>query len=358
MRLYEFYNVLLEKKTSELQSFKNELLKRLKDLPDDRKTLSALKEIEELLNAVHAGGRVEYVNAQLKNLQDPDVEEAQRVLARYILSLDADPEDRQAMLKLWSQDDGLVNISQLLTPGVVNYMPDVIRGYDNPAIKEFSDELFEIEGYGKGKGEFALSIMSRRINLPAKGDLMVTGYGGVELKAESAKGGRFVDQEVFPKGNYATAANQISAILKDKLNVTAGKTGINLRVLVRSVEALSEDPEFDNLKNLVKELVSGIFFSVPAGQRNKLVNAILAGDEDTAHQLYTDLSYENYTRVKTEDKGVLFIRLNVSPYEFLYATSVADIKQAGMKLSGLTIYPIVSGSDVRGIFPQITLRPA
>lgn len=357
MRLFEVFNIVSENKDQRLLALKDELVNRLKDLPDDQKTLSALQEIEELLNSVHAGGRVEYVNHQLKNLNDPDVAEARRVLARYILSLGADPEDRQKMLETWKEDDGLVDTKILLTPGKVNFMPDVIRGYDNPAIKEFADEIFEIEGYGKGKGEFALSIMSRSINLPAKGDLFVIGFGNVEIKAESKQGGRFYDQEVTPSPNYRAVSKQIDDLLSEKIGfVGTEKTGISLAALCVAVSSLQQDEDFDTLKSLIKELVESIFYSLPATQTNSLADFIVAGDSSSARQLYTELAFDNYRKKKTEDKGILFLQLNVDPYKFVYATDLADVKKAGMKLTGSTIYPIVRITDMRPLFPQTTVR--
>ena len=64
----------------ELEAFKQALAGRIKELPPDDTTVKALREIEDLLKNVHAGGKVGIINGQLQQLNDPTVTESPRTL--------------------------------------------------------------------------------------------------------------------------------------------------------------------------------------------------------------------------------------------------------------------------------------
>ena len=64
----------------ELDAFKAVIANRIKQLPDDDVTAKALREIEDLLKNVNAGGKMGIINGKLAAIQDPTVDAAQKEL--------------------------------------------------------------------------------------------------------------------------------------------------------------------------------------------------------------------------------------------------------------------------------------
>ena len=100
----------------DLSSLKKVVTSKIKELPEDEATVKALKEIEDLLKHVHAGGKMGIINGELKKIDDPTVTAAQKLLARYIMSLDMTPDQRDELFTLW-REDKLVNRKKLLSSG-------------------------------------------------------------------------------------------------------------------------------------------------------------------------------------------------------------------------------------------------
>jgi len=159
----------------EIEAFKKIIAGKIKQLPDNDNTAKALREIEDLLKHVNAGGKMGIINGELASINDPTVDAAQKELARYIMSIDMTPADRDQLFNLW-RSNKLVKIDQLLGHGKKNFS-EIITGYKtNPAIRELSNELMRISALGQGKGEFGLSVMSKSINKQeGKGDLNISG---------------------------------------------------------------------------------------------------------------------------------------------------------------------------------------
>ena len=120
---------------NELTAFKQALADKIKQLPDDDATAKALREIEDLLKHVNAGGKAGIINGELASIDDPTVNAAQKILARYIMGIDMTPANRNQLFDLWRANK-LVKIDVLLSPGKKNFS-DIITDYDkNPAIRE------------------------------------------------------------------------------------------------------------------------------------------------------------------------------------------------------------------------------
>ena len=203
--LREYIDIVTEKvNTAELERIKQVIAAKIKQLPDDDVTKKALAEIEDLLRNVNAGGKAGIINGKLQSIDDPTVRAAQKELARYILSIDMTPAQRDELFDLWKADR-LVDHNALLKKGQKT-IADVIPKYNsNPAIKEFVDDIMSIAALGQGKGEFGLSVLSRQINKPEKGDLIIKGIP-IEVKTTDGGAGRFTDQEVRPGVGFEMAA--------------------------------------------------------------------------------------------------------------------------------------------------------
>lgn len=336
----------------ELEAFKDVIAGRIKQLPDDDVTAKALREIEDLLKHVNAGGKMGIINGKLAAVRDPTVDAAQKELARYILSIDMSPKDRDQLFDLWSSDK-LVKTNVLLSSGKKNF-GQIITNYDsNPAIRELSNELMRISALGQGKGEFGLSVMSKSINKQeGKGDLLIDGRD-IEVKTTDGGAGRFTDQEVRPGAGFDQAARQLTEFIR-QYQPNLPKSGPNLDVLVKFYQTLSADPatkkEADTFIKLVTTVIENIF---DGENVSPIINAIQSGNINAAKQEYAKTNF-NYYMSKKKDEGVLYISLVKDPIMTVFFKDADDLAASGLRLHAGTAY-ITSVSDVRLPYPQIEI---
>jgi hypothetical protein len=346
MRAFEF---LLEAEESQIGNLQQILSKKIVELPADETTLKALKEVEVLLNNIQAGGRLGYVNGKLEEIGDEDVTKARKLLAKYFLSLQADPDDRKDLLARWKSDQ-LVDIEKLTSP-VAHKIPDVINGYkENPAIKEFTDDLVEVAALGQGKGEFMLSVFSKRINKKAKGDLVINGKD-IELKTNDGGAGRFFDQEVRPKADWASQSENYMNTYAEEIIAALGKktdTGIKIDNLSKIAEVMPVEKQDQHKKDLTS-IIQAIFTTQDVGP---VVADIIAGQDKSAKQRYARLSLDNYMAIKPDD-AILMIDLRTDPYSLAYFSNAKDLYNVGLRLHAGTIYPVAT--DPRYAYPQVKI---
>ena len=359
MRAREFLKLLAESAaqsvagdpaTDPLYNLKLAVANKIKDLTPDPATEKALHEIEDLLSSVGAGTKTEVVGKELQKIDDVDVNAAQRLLAKYIYSLDAAPADKKAMLAQWASKDGLIDVTALLNPGK-NTVASVVRGYEtNPAIKELTDDLAQVAALGQGKGEFLLSVFSRRITKSKKGDLNIDKFGQVEVKTTDGGAGRFHDQQVRPSSGYQQAVNDFLKTFNDTLTSAKLKTstGVSISQLVALKDALPVEQR-ELFKEKLTSAISNIFVSTPDAT-GPIVDAIVIGNGNLAKQRYAVAALNNYMATKTDDKGILVINLRRDPYTFVFFNDNASLNAGGMRLHAGTIYPITN--DARYAYPQ------
>ena len=353
MRAFEF---LIEVTDSEdlrdspdLENLKASLATKIKELPTDPQTQKILQEIEELLQSIGAGSRVEMVKQSLATIADAEVNKAQKLLAIYFMSLEADPKDKQAMLTAWKNDQ-LVDVKKLVTPGA-HTVEDIIIGYNaNPAIKEMTDDLAQISFLGQGKGEFLLSVFSKKIGKAGKGDLNIEGVGSVEVKTREGGAGRFMDQQVKPSSNYVPAANLFKKSFQAEIEeqkVESG-TGISIAGLIKLASALPPESK-QKFKQLLNPVIKEIFTELP-NAAGPIIDAIMMGNAGQAKQRYAVANLENYMNIKVEDIGILMIDLTKNPYTLVFFVDNASLNKGGLRLHSSTAYPI--SGEYRNIYPQ------
>lgn len=333
--------------TRELDAFKQAIAGKIKQLPADDVTVKALREIEDLLKHVHAGGKVGIINGELQQINDPTVAAAQKDLARYILSLDLTPEEREELFGLWKADK-LVNRKKLLTPGK-NTFADIINKYDHPKIREFVDEMMHIAALGQGKGEFGLSVLSKSINKPqGKGDLMIDGKK-IEAKTTDGGAGRFTDQEVRPGEGFEVAARALNAFVQ-----TAGfsipKSGLSLTNAAQITDQLEKKSQSEYFK-LTEKVLKIIFNS--SQNVGPIMQAIKSGDANTALQEYAKANFNYYMSMK-DDEGVLYINLTKDPISTVFFRNADELTKSSLRFHAGTVY-ITSIADVRLPYPQIEI---
>jgi hypothetical protein len=332
----------------ELEAFKSTIASRIKELPADDATVKALKEIEDLLKNVHAGGKMGIINGELQRIEDPTVTAAQKLLARYIMSLDMTPEQRDELFTLW-RTDKLVNRKKLLTPGKHSFS-DIINKYNqNPVIKELVDELMHMATLGQGKGEFGLSVLSKNINKPeGKGDLLIDGKK-IEAKTTDGGAGRFTDQEVRPGEGFEVAARALNAFVQSQ-GFSVPKSGLSLAMAADLTEQIEKKEQSQYFK-LVEKVIKIIFNSTQP--TTAIMQAIKNGDSGMALQEYAKANFDYYMSMK-DDEGVLYISLVKDPIVTIFFRNADELAKSSLRFHAGTVY-ITSIADVRLPYPQIEI---
>jgi hypothetical protein len=370
MRFKDFkQSFLIEFTRLELDSLKKAISGKIKDLPADDVTIKALREIEDLLRDVNAGGRKGMIEKALKTINDPAVLAAQKMLARYILSIDAEPADRQEFFDLWKTDK-IVNIDRLLSNERVTFS-NIFATYDsNPMTKEFVDEVMNVDALGHGKGEFGLNVLSKRVWKPAdnKGDLKMEYKGKtwqIECKTESGGAARFGDQEVRPAEGYEQAAIALNKfVTKHKTApMKLSGSGMNLNQAVafhQSIKAVDQK----TFMGLVRNCLTLIFGNLKDGRPvhrarlkknvNDILNAIEMGNGGNAAQAYSQASF-NYYMSRKEDDGILYTNLNTGT--FIFYDDAQQLMDQGLRFHASTPYISATKDPVRSVYPQISVQP-
>ena len=349
MRAKEFL-ILLEREESinqdPLYPIKFAIASKIKDLPNTPDTQKALQEIEEMLSHIGAGGKLGLIKNKLQAIDDPDVNRAQKLLAKYILSISMDQKQRDDLFSKWEKDQ-LINIKLLLSPGN-HKITDVINGYDNnPAIRELANDLSQIAALGHGKGEFLLSVFSKSITKLQKGDLLIGGKQ-IEVKTYDIGGGRFYDQEVKPAAGYSAAVENFLNTYGTKFS-NAAASGLKLTDLITLSEILSST-ELPTYYKDVATILKNIF---PGMDISDIMNGIKGKSLGEAKQAYalTNLAY--YQKIKTEDYGILSMNLQTDPISMVFFRNPEELEAGGMRLHASTVYPV--STDPRNAYPQMKI---
>jgi len=336
----------------ELEAFKRIISDKIKQLPDDAATAKALREIEDLLKHVNAGGKMGIVAGKLASIDDPTVTAAQKELSRYIMSMDMTPADRDQMFDLW-RENKLIKINVLLGAGKKDFSEIVTNYKNNPAIRELTNDLMRISALGQGKGEFGLSVMSKSINKQeGKGDLNISGRP-IEVKTTDGGAGRFTDQEVRPGPGFDQAARKLDAFIK-QYQPGLAKSGANLDGIVQFYEVLATNPdlkkEADTYFKLVSEVIQNIFQGMDI---SPIMSAIKQGNVKGTKQEYAKTNFNYYMKQK-KDEGVLYISLIKDPIMTVFFKNADELAASGLRLHAGTTY-ITSVADVRLPYPQIEI---
>ena len=353
MRAFEFL-IEAEQDThlTSLEALKHTLSTRINQLPDTEENLKLLKEIEDILGDSGMFGRKGNIEGALKSIGDADLSKYINLMARFILGIPASGDERNRFLADLKTDT-LINRQVLLTPGKKHSIEEVIPSVaDNNFVREIVDALMAVDAYGVGKGEIALSVLSKGITKAGKGDLQIDSTM-VELKAVAGGGGRFSDREIKPSSGYdATVKEFTEQFAQEIAQVGSSKTGINLEKLIQIGQLT--DPKKKMLYNrLVKKLVYEIF---PSGEgktgsrRDNVWRNIVAGELKYANDTYRLASFSYYFEAK-KIGGVLMIDLTSGSPMFVYLTGQTNMNEADMWLKGKTAYPVTTLHQ--NVYPQL-----
>lgn len=349
MRFYQILDEMPVSNSTQLSNLQQIIGKKIKSLPQTEEAFKTLKEIEDLLQNVNAGGRIGLINSVLSEIPDETVREAQRELARYIAGIDMSPADREDLFKKWKADE-LINHKLLLTSGKHTFA-EIVNGYNsNPAIKELTDDLTRVEGYGHGKGEFVLNVFSKRIGKGEnnKGDLVIDGKS-IEVKTTDAGGARFGDQEVKPGSDYFSAVANFDNTIIKPLGQKFAKSGINVGTIQQLYQTSTNKKLF---AKLITPVVKGLF---PAIDTSAALAALLSDDYNQAKQEFAKASLDNYLKQK-KDYGVLYIDISKDPFIFIFFRNNDELNDAGFRLDISTQYLVTY--DTQRVAAQFTVVPS
>jgi len=341
---------------------KDDIVAKIQDLPDDdEQTSKIVSYIEQLLNDMGVGGRLQSLTVELDQINDEEVKKASLKLAKIIASIEMIPLDRAQLFASWKKDT-LIDVEKLLS-GAGHHFSEVFKGYGtDDYMTEFVDDLAEVQAYGIGAGEFLLAVLSKKVrgigSTGGSGDLIIDGRS-VEVKTKTSKNARFYDDHVKPDQTWASKTTGFKRDFADIEEVASmPASGMNQSQLVGMLKnpKLIQDPAL--MKKMLRSLL-GIFKSLMTNlteeQYLNLVTVAKSGDVNAFKQTYGAYNITNYLNIKRSNgdlEGILFIDKKTKMMS--YVKGLADIR-ANFVLDVNTIYPI--SSTIRNPFPQIGLVP-
>ena len=337
-----------------LNESKDDLIKKIDALPDDESTRKLVNYIEQLIDDMGVGGKIKSLSSQLEVIPDVDVKKAINQIAKIIASIEMSPDERAKLFVDWKSDN-LVNVDALLSTSTVK-MSDIYKGYGDKGqshITELVDDLNQVVQYGIGPGEFALSVLSQRIEgigaasgeNEGKGDLIIDG-SPVELKTTRKNAARFNDREVTVSDSYKSLVNAFFTKYKDKFEELEQQ---GLQVRVKSgmqqnhvMEFLKAVPEAENE---VANIISNIFTNLNVSG-GPIAKYLAQGNKNGAMQLIAQSNVNNYLEKKRQSGnllGILFIDLKKETFNFI--KDVSDLEGSGLRLHAKTNYLITTNEN-------------
>lgn len=340
------YNEFIAEDGNHIANLKQTVASKIIALPDLPPVEKTLKDIEDILHYVNAGGRMSYIQNELVEIDDPQVQKAHKILAKYIASIEMTSAQKAQLFELWKADK-LVNRQELLSGKNVP-LSRIFNAYDNPAIRELVEDLSSIAFYGQGKGEFLLSVMSRGINKMSKGDLRIDDHA-VEVKTLDKGAGRFFDDDVKPTSEYNLHRDNF---IKKYGNLKHfPPSGMNINHLTDLVDLVENKKEFENdLNAVIMNLFPG------QNSASRITDAIIAKNANHAKQLYAQTNVGYYINVKRNLEaldGVLYIDLKNHPMSMMFVKDFQHLAAEGLRLHADTIYPITGA--IKNCYPQISM---
>ena len=341
-----------------LTESKDDLIAKLDAMPEDESTIKLINYIEQLIDDMGVGGKIKSLTNQLEVIPDVDVKKAVNQIAKIIASIEMSPTERAQLFVDWKADR-IVNVEALLSTSTVS-LDTIFKGYGEKGeshVTELVDDLNEVVGYGIGPGEFALAVLSQRIEGigsssgdddgqgEGKGDLLINSKP-IELKTTRKNSARFNDRQVTVSDSYKTMVTAFFTKYDEKFKELEAQ---GLKVRVKSgmqqghvVAFLNAVPEAEKE---VAEIISNIFtgLSVSGGP---IARYLAQGDRNQAMQLIAQSNVNNYLAIKRQSgnlAGILFLDLNKQAYTFI--KEISDLEGTGLRLHAKTNYLITSNEN-------------
>ena len=339
---------------SDLITLKDSIIQKLSTIDTTLLNYNTLSEIEDLVENIQFGGRIGIINASLSQINDPIIQTEQKMLLRYIMGLNMTPEQRNDLFSKW-QKDKLIDTKKLLTVGYKTLDQIVPDYYNNSLVRELVTDLMSVQALGQGKGEFGLSVLSKKIKMQeSKGDLIINNKN-IEVKTNDGGAARFTDQEVVPAEGFDTLARTVEKYVKTHKNsIAIPPSGLNMASAVKFATKL--DAIDQNEYMLMLERLWSHAFGIGGADKTdiaRIKKSVLLGDAGNASQAYARANFNYYSRLKHDD-GVLYMDLQTDPISFVYYRNANDLYKNGLRFHANTIY-MTNVDDKRLPYPQIKI---
>jgi hypothetical protein len=386
-------DIIFEMAADAVDNLKQILASKITTLPADEQSIRTLREIEDLLRDVNAGGFKGLLKKDLQAIDDPAVTAAQKEIAMYIMNIDGTLEERKELFDLWRADK-IVNKDMLFSGDDAGF-DEIFNGYGtNTYVTELVNTLMRVNSNGHGKGEFALSVFSKDINKPpgSKGDL-IAHYDGkllhVEVKTSDSgaisvdpetgeetvgkpSSARFGDQEVTVSDEWYVHAKDLNNFVQGRgeyakrkgIKIAIPPSGMNLTKAIevhQNLEPALQSVFLKKLTTTVKSIFSKTGNIKRADYIKRLnsnvkdvVNSIEMGSVNGAKQAYTQATLHYYMSMKQDD-GVLFIDL--ANQMVIWYKNADELTSKGLRLDASTIFLTGISDPKRTAFPQVFVRP-
>lgn len=339
-----------------LLGLKQDVLNMVSNLQASKDTRRILEKVRELLAKNNATDNLGAYAGRVQDLgaTDDDVKKAADQLTNLIAAAaeQTSLQDREFFFKKWEADQ-IVKVEKLLAGGKKFVIGELFEYYGkSKAITFLVNALSKEAGYGLGKGELLLAVLSQRINkAPGKGDLLIDGKS-IEVKATDGGSPRFADQEVRVGSGYEQKRDEIIMAYSAQIQALGGlgKTGLNLANYIAIGQ--SEGVDKTKFKIDTAELLDRIFDSKV--DTTDLLQAILNKKLGTAKKLFAEKTFQRYMDIKQDD-GVLYINLAAKETTYVMFKTVEDLTKLGLYLHAGTIY-ILGMSGNRDVFPQMSIN--
>lgn len=339
-----------------LLGLKQDVLDMVGNLQAGKDTRRILEKVRELLAKNNATDNLGAYASRVQDLgaTDADVRKAADQLTNLIAAAaeQTSLQDREFFFKKWEADQ-IVKVDKLLLGGKKFVIGELFEYYGkSKAITFLVNALSKEAGYGLGKGELLLAVLSQRINkAPGKGDLLIDGKS-IEVKATDGGSPRFADQEVRVGSGYEQKRDEIIMAYSAQIQALGGlgKTGLNLANYI----AIGQSEGVDKTKfgTDTADLLDKIFDSKV--DTTDLLQAILNKKVGTAKKLFAEKTFQRYMDIKQDD-GVLYINLAAKEPTYVMFKTVEDLAKLGLYLHAGTIY-ILGMSGNRDVFPQMSIN--
>ena len=338
-----------------LNESKEDLIAKLDALPDDEATKKLVNYIEQLIDDMGVGGKIQSLSNELEVIDDVDVKKAINQIAKIIASIEMSPAERAQLFVDWKADN-IVNVDALLSTSTVK-MKDIYKGYGEKGeshITELVNDFNQVVQYGIGPGEFALSVLSQRIEGigassgddegegTKKGDLLIDG-SPIELKTTRKNAARFNDRQVTISDSYKSLVTAFFKKYDEKFKELE-QQGIKVRVKsgMQQNHVMAFLKEVPEAEKEVAEIISNIFtgLNVSGGP---IARFLAQGDKNQAMQLIAQSNVNNYLTQKRQSgslAGILFLDLNKQAFTFI--KEVSDLEGTGLRLHAKTNYLITT----------------
>jgi hypothetical protein len=338
----------------DLDQAKNDIISKIQNLQiDSDKDAKLLDRIYKLLSSDNLSPIIR--NAFLQSTADDNLKNVDNVindLSKAIFTIESDYKKINNFLSNLEKTGSAIDTDAMITPGTQSFNT-IFKG-DEVGIKAFK----ALKSYGegarqKGKGEWALALLSNKIQVKSgKGDVQINGKE-VEVKAEAGKGGGRLGQGGPAQNQAISFWSTLPSINKHFAELGGKYLGIG-----NALKYLDQDLPLNNAKakNRRQKMLQQ-YFSPYFKNSNDIVKAFMQSDPKTAEKMYAAANFENY-RAIDQFSGILMI--NFAQEKTTYFESGNDLikmRDAGMlKSFGISFIP--SRSRPPEIFAQLSMSSA